>query len=146
MTLGGDPPCWSHMFDDSLPDLDSREEIAGFVTAFYREVAQDDRLHHWFGTIASVDWQAHTAELTDFWVGVLLGEHHQEADEVIEAHRWLHDAAPFDESLFERWLEIFDTTLEDGWQGPFTETARRRAHGLAWAMAKRLTGRATRRL
>ena len=73
---------------------------------------------------------------------MLLGDGHRAADGVIEAHRWLHDAEPFDAALFDRWLEILDATLDEGWTGPMTEAARRRGHGLAWAMAKRLTGQA----
>ncbi|MDH4146038.1 MAG: group III truncated hemoglobin [Acidimicrobiia bacterium] len=128
-------------------DLDDRGEIAEFVTRFYRDIAQDERFHRYFHTLAAVDWQAHTLELIDFWAGLLLGdpEEHRDAGAVIEAHRWLHDADPFDEALFDRWLEILDTTLDDGWAGPMTDAARRRGHGLAWAMAKRLTGHATRR-
>lgn len=126
-------------------DLDSRDQIAELVTRFYRQIAQDERFHHWFGTIAGVDWHAHVGDLTDYWAGLLLdAEPHRPAAEVIEAHRWLNDADPFDAELFERWLEIFDTTLDAGWSGPLTETARRRAHGIAWAMAKRLMGSATR--
>ena len=125
-------------------DLDTRDEIAEFVTRFYREIAQDERFHHWFETIAHVDWHAHTGELTDFWSGVLLGGPHESADEVIEAHRWLHEVDPFDAALFDRWLEILDATLNEGWSGPTTEAARRRGHGIAWAMAKRLTGSASR--
>ena len=126
-------------------DLDNREEIAEFVTRFYREIAQDDRFHLYFETLAHVDWRAHTLDLTDFWAGLLLGEPHDPADDVIEAHRWLHDAEPFDTALFDRWLEILESTLDDGWNGPMTETARRRGHGIAWAMAKRLTGEAPRK-
>lgn len=125
-------------------DLDTREEIAEFVTRFYREIAQDDRFHNYFDTLAHVDWHAHTGELTEFWVGVLLGEPHEPADEVIEAHRWLHAADPFDAALFDRWLEILDTTLDAGWSGPVADAARHRGHGIAWAMAKRLTGHASR--
>lgn len=125
-------------------DLDTREEIAEFVTRFYREIAQEERFHRYFHTLAGVDWHAHTLELTDFWAGLLLGEPHAPADEVIEAHRWLHEAEPFDEALFDRWLEILDTTLAEGWYGPLTDAARRRGHGIAWAMARRLTGSATR--
>lgn len=125
-------------------DLDDRAEITEFVTRFYREIAQDERFHRYFETLAHVDWHAHTLELTDFWAGLLLGEPHQSADDMIESHRWLHDAEPLDEALFDRWLEILDTNLDDGWNGPMTETARRRGHGMAWAMAKRLTGNASR--
>lgn len=121
-------------------DLDESEEIAEFVTRFYRQIAQDERFHHYFDTIAHVDWHAHTLDLTDFWVGVLLSEPDRAADDVIEAHRWLHDAAAFDADLFGRWLEILDTTLNDGWTGPVAEQVRKRGHGYAWAMAKRLAG------
>ena len=33
-------------------DLDESEEIAEFVTRFYRQIAQDERFHHYFDTIA----------------------------------------------------------------------------------------------
>jgi len=121
-------------------DLDTREEVAEFVTRFYRDIAQDDRLHPYFNTIAKVDWHAHTLDLTDFWTGLLFDGPHTPADEVIEAHRWLHDTEAFDAALFDRWLQIFDATLEDGWVGPYADQASRRAHGFAWAMARRLTG------
>lgn len=121
-------------------DLDSRQEITEFVTRFYRDIAQDDRFHLYFETIAHVDWHAHTLDLIDFWAGLLLGEPHREADTVIESHRWLHDTEPFDDALFNRWLEILDTTLDHGWSGPIAEQARKRGYGYAWAMAKRLAG------
>lgn len=121
-------------------DLDSREEVAEFVTRFYREIAQDERFHYYFDTLAHVDWHAHTLELTDFWTGLLFGDHEIDAVEVLESHRWLHDITAFDQALFDRWLEILETTLDDGWRGPIAEQARKRGHGYAWAMAKRLTG------
>lgn len=121
-------------------DLATHEEITEFVTRFYREIAQDSRFHRYFETIAHVDWHVHTLDLTDFWVGILLGEPDREPADMIEAHRWLHDTEPFDTALFERWLEIFDTTLDSGWTGPVADQARKRGHGYAWAMAKRFTG------
>ncbi len=121
-------------------DLDTHEEVTEFVTRFYRDIAQDERFHLYFETIANVDWYAHTLDLTDFWIGLLFGTPHESADEVMEAHRWLHDTVPFDVALFDRWLEILDTTLDDGWSGPVVEQARKRGYGYAWAMAKRLTG------
>ena len=119
-------------------DLDDPVEVAELVTRFYRQIAQDERFHHYFGVLARVDWDAHTRDLTKFWVGALLSERDRDPASVFEAHRWLHEASAFDADLFDRWLEIFDTTLDEGWCGPGAERARRRAHGYAWAMAKRL--------
>lgn len=119
-------------------DLDDHEEIAEFVRRFYRQIAQDERFHHYFNSLARVDWDAHVRDLTAFWSSALLGIRDREPGRVIEAHRWLHEASAFDHDLFDRWLDIFDTTLDGGWRGPTVELARRRAHGYAWAMAKRL--------
>ena len=71
---------------------------------------------------------------------MLFGEGHDDGDVVIEAHRWLNEELPLTEEMFERWLEILDTTLDTGWRGPHTEQIRRRGYGLAWAMAHRLAG------
>jgi hemoglobin len=121
-------------------DLDNREEVAEFVKRFYREIAQDERFHYYFDTVAHVDWHAHTLDLTDFWAGLLLGEPQSDADDVIEAHRWLHEATAFDAALFDRWLEILNTTIDDGWTGPIADQARKRGRGYARAMAKRFGG------
>jgi hemoglobin len=139
---GGDPACWAHLVDavEGPPDLDSVGEVHQFVTRFYRQIAQDERFHRYFNVIARVDWHAHTLQLTDFWAGVLFETEHDDADAVIESHRWLHEQEPFDAELFERWLEIFDETLDGGWQGPLAERARHRARGMAWAMARRIAG------
>ncbi len=111
-----------------------------FVRRFYLDIAQDARFSHYFEDLAGVDWHAHTRDLTDFWVGLLLTEPDRDPDMMIEKHRWLHDATPFGAALFDRWLEILETTVDDGWTGPVAERAKRRGLGLAWAMARRFLG------
>lgn len=120
-------------------DLDDREEIAEFVERFYRDLSQDDRFHPYF---AGIDWNAHTLTLVDFWVTTLLGasDYDGDADHVIETHRPMNAERPFDAALFDRWVDLLNQTLEDGWSGPKATLARRRGHGLAWAMANRLSG------
>jgi hemoglobin len=122
-------------------DLDTREEIEQFVTRFYRDVAQDELLGHYFNHIAKVDWYAHTGNLTDYWTSVLLATPRDEGD-VIEAHRWLHHHTPMRAEHFQRWLDLFITTVDSGWSGPLAEYAKRRARGTAWAMSHRLLGQA----
>lgn len=122
-------------------DLDDRVEIEELVRRFYRDVAQDPTFARYFDALAHVDWQVHTGAMTDFWSAVLLADDRpMAADDVIERHRWLHEADAFDVALFESWLALFEVTLDGGWRGPYTERARHRARGLAWAMSRRLVG------
>lgn len=119
-------------------DLDDREEIAEFVERFYRDLSQDERFHPYF---AGIDWHAHLQTLEDFWATTLLGseDYDSDADHVIETHRPINAERPFDAALFDRWLELLHQTLEDGWSGPKATLAGRRGHGIAWAMANRLS-------
>ncbi len=72
-------------------DLDTPEEVTEFVTRFYREIAQDDRFHLYFETIAHVDWHAHTLELTDFWIGLLWPPPARRQANTSKAHRCAAD-------------------------------------------------------
>lgn len=119
-------------------DLDTGEEVEVFVERFYRVLTQDQNFQNYF---AGIDWNAHMLTMADFWQHALLGAdtYDLDHDTVMERHRPMHAEEPFHAELFERWLEILYQTLDDGWAGPTATEARRRGHGIAWAMAKRFT-------
>ena len=55
--------------------------------------------------------------------------------DVIDVHRPLHDTDALTPEFFDRWLEIFHDIIDDGWTGPHAVRAKKRATGMAWAMA-----------
>jgi len=110
-------------------DLDDAEQIAEMVRRFYGAAAQDDLLGPVFNDVAAVDWPEHLATLTAFWSRALLGQEGY-AGNPFRQHRLVHDRAPFTHAHFERWLELFDDTL-DGWHGPRAGRARELAHEVA---------------
>ena len=61
--------------------------------------------------------------------------------DTIENHRPLHQHDPFTPELFDRWLQIFDDTVDGGWTGTHATIAKKRAAGMAWAMASRFLGK-----
>ena len=121
-----------------LPDLDSRERIAGFVRDFYRRVAMDDLLGPVFAG-AHVDWSVHIPKLADFWAKQLLGEPGYDGNP-LRAHEPVHAWRQFTPDLFERWLYLFDLTLDEGFAGALAELARARARRMARALALLLDG------
>lgn len=122
-------------------DLDTVEEIHELVTRQYADVVQDDLLapYFTFGP-GHLDWQAHINSVADYWNHVLLLAPDYDID-VIEGHRHLHDHRAFTPELFDRWLQIFVDTVDGGWSGPKASLAKKRATGMARAMANRYLGR-----
>jgi truncated hemoglobin YjbI len=51
------------------------------------------------------------------------------------------DYEPFTPEEFDRWLQIFQDTVDGGWAGPKATRAKKRATGMAWAMAQRFLGK-----
>ena len=122
-------------------DLDAPEEIFEMVTRQYVDVVQDDLLQPWFDFgPGHIDWQAHIGTVADYWCHVVLYAPDYEID-TIDNHRRLHDREPFTPELFDRWLQIFHDTVDDGWTGPNATRAKKRATGMAWVMAQRFLGK-----
>ena len=121
-----------------LPDLDSRDRITQFVRDFYRQVAMDDLLGPVFAR-AHVDWAAHIPKLVDFWAWQLLGEPRYERNPLRGARAGA-SRDPFGPELYERWLELFDATVDDGFRGPVADLAKDRARRMAHALQRLLGG------
>jgi hemoglobin len=126
------------MSPEPRPDLDSRELIECLVRDFYRDVAMDDLLGPVFAGV-HVDWSAHLPKLVDFWSWQLLGERRYDRNP-LRAHQRVHARFPFDPAMYERWLELFDTTVDEGYAGPLAELAKQRARRMAGALQHLLAG------
>jgi hemoglobin len=109
-----------------------------FVRDFYRQVAMDDILGPVFAA-AHVDWSAHIPKLADFWAKQLLGEHGYDGNP-LRAHEPIHTRTPFTDAHYERWLDLFSTTVDDGYAGPHAELAKARASRMARALRRLLEG------
>jgi hemoglobin len=134
-------PLRSGAWDHRGRDLDDVDEIFEMVTRQYADVGQDELLKPYFDFGPGfIDWQAHILTVTDYWSHVLLYAPGYDVD-AIEQHRPLHDRAPFTPELFDRWLQIFHDTVDGGWSGPNASIAKKRATGMAWAMAQRFLGK-----
>lgn len=123
---------------DDPRDLDSRPQIERLVRDFYRQVAMDDLLGPVFAR-AHVDWSVHLPKLVDFWCWQLLGEPGYERNP-LRAHEPVHARDPFGPALYERWLELFDGTVDDGFAGPLADLAKQKARRMARALQRLLAG------
>jgi hemoglobin len=123
----------------SRADLQDRDDIERLVVAFYRYAAMDEVLGPVFEA-AGVDWPGHIDTLTDFWAWQLLGERGYEGNP-LRAHEPVHAQTPFTDAHFDRWLDLFVSTIDENFAGPIAEMAKGRATKMAQAMRRLLTGK-----
>jgi hemoglobin len=137
---GGEAPCWAHLFEDGRPDISTREDIRQLVVDFYRDVAMDDQLGPIFAA-AQVDWSVHIPKLVDFWAWQLLGQPGYERNP-LRAHESVHARTPFVEIHYQRWLGLFESTVDGLFTGPTADAAKQRARRMAKALRRLLDGEA----
>lgn len=117
-------------------DIRNRADIERLVTDFYRFAAMDELLGPVFAA-AHVEWPDHIDTVTDFWSWQLLGERCYEGNP-LRAHEPSHARTPFTDAHFERWLELFVSTVDDRFVGPTAELAKQRAAKMARALRRLL--------
>lgn len=125
---------------DDKPDLDSREHIEAFVDQFYASMLQDEQLAPIFLDVAAIDLAVHLPHIKDYWCKLLLGEQGYRRH-TMNIHRQLHARQPLQAADFQRWLALFNATLDAGFAGERTERARRVAASIAANMASSLPAR-----
>jgi hemoglobin len=116
-----------------MKTLDSRENIATLVDAFYSRIRQDTLLGPIFKKhIAEDEWPGHLAKLTDFWEMKLLGgarfrgspsQKHSDVDRA--------SGHTITQEHFARWLQLWLETINDGYGGSMAERAKVQARKMA---------------
>ena len=115
------------------PDLDSRENIEQFVDSFYSRVLADEHLAPIFLDVATIDLAVHLPHIKDYWCKLLLGEKAYQRH-TMNIHRQLHGKQPLKAGDFQRWLTLFNATLDEGFAGERSERARQVAASIAGNM------------
>jgi hemoglobin len=118
-------------------DLLDAHDVAEMVRRFYRDVAQDDLLGPMFNEVARVDWAEHLPKLTAFWCRVLFGTEGYSGNP-FQAHALVNAQHPFTAAHFERWLQLFTTTVDEGWFGPNATRVKELGANVARVHAPRL--------
>ena len=115
------------------PDLDSRDAIEAFVDRFYARLLADEQLAPVFLDVAGIDLAVHLPHIKDYWCKLLLGEQGYRRH-TMNIHRQLHGKQALRAGDFQRWLALFNATLDEGFSGEQTERARRVAAAIAGNM------------
>ena len=118
-------------------DIASREDLLLLVTRFYEKLLTDDSISYLFTDIAKINLQHHLPVLVDFWDSILFQSdtYHKNA---MQPHINLHQKSPLQLHHFETWLQYFNETIDELFEGEKAFLAKERALSIATVMRIKL--------
>lgn len=120
-----------------IRDIETRADCEALVRAFYGRALTDEVIGWLFTDVAHLDLEAHVPRITSFWETVLLGARTYGGG-AFRPHAALHARAPLRRGHFERWLYLWNATVDALFAGPRAELAKAHAARVARAFAARL--------
>jgi hemoglobin len=102
------------------------EDIKKLVDTFYEKVREDELIGRIFNERIQNRWPQHLEKMYTFWQTVLLGEHTYFGSPFPP-----HANLPISHKHFERWMQLFNQTLDELFTGEKAEEAKWRAAKMA---------------
>ncbi|GAB3129227.1 group III truncated hemoglobin [Glaciibacter psychrotolerans] len=121
-------------------DLHNRDDVYALTSEFYRRAFADDLLGPIFTDIAQMDLDHHLPIICDFWETVLFGAGLYRRN-ALALHVSLNEKVPLRAEHFERWLDLWVTTVDGLFVGEHAERAKLQASRIAGSIHRRLQGR-----
>lgn len=107
-------------------DIQQLEDVKLLVDRFYEKVRQDEWLGPIFHEVIQDRWDEHLPKMYRFWQTVLLREHTYQGSPFLP-----HAGLPVQEKHFDRWLRLFNETLDEHFEGQNALLARQQATRMA---------------
>ncbi len=100
-------------------DINNLEDVKLFVNDFYRKVREDELLKDVFDNVLHDRWDTHLEKMYTFWQTVLLGEYTYKGTPFPP-----HAPLPVQAVHFERWVTLFNATIDEFFVGERAEQAK----------------------
>ena len=104
-------------------DIASRADIESLMRQFYQRALADDLLGPKFGAI---DMEEHIPRIVDFWQSTTIGGANYTASPFGP-----HKPLALQQEHFDRWLSLFEQTLNECFAGPIAEQIWQKAGNVA---------------
>jgi hemoglobin len=120
-----------------LRDIETRDDCERLVRAFYGQALTDPVIGWLFTDVARLDLEAHVPRIASFWETILLGARSYGGG-AFAPHAALHARAQLRAGHFERWLSLWQRTVDELFEGERAQLAKAHAARVARAFHERL--------
>ena len=107
---------------NNKPDICGIEDIKLLVDEFYAKVQEDELLAPIFNFRLSTHWGPHLEKMYTFWNAALFGVKGYNGNPFMK-----HATMELEAEHFERWLDMFNETINAHFEGPIADDTKKRA-------------------
>ncbi len=120
----------------ALNDIESRADIDRLMHEFYERVLVDKVIGFIFTDVAKLDLEHHLPIIGDFWESLLFGTpaYSKHGRNPLLVHQELHEKLELTDEHFQRWLELFNATIDEIFTGERAGYLKERAAAIAVRM------------
>lgn len=113
-----------------MKDISTKADIELLVNAFYSDVLNDELLSPFF---KNLNFDKHLPKMIHFWSFVLLDEAGYTTD-VTAKHMHMR----LKQEHFDRWISLFNATVDRLFNGEKAEAAKQRAFLVGWTISSKM--------
>ena len=119
--------------------IENLKDVQLLVRSFYKKVLEDDRLSPFFSSLRNDHWERHLEAMDRFWSNVLFYTEGY-SGHPFDVHKDMHRLKGLNVKDLDRWMELFNETMNDLFEGEKAEEAKRRALSIAEIMKTGIIG------
>ncbi|MDZ7605821.1 MAG: group III truncated hemoglobin [Cyclobacteriaceae bacterium] len=118
-------------------DIENRKDIELLVNTFYKKVLSDEVIAYIFTDVAKINFHEHMPKMYDFWESTLFQNLVYKGNPMT-VHLNLNIMEPLKKQHFDRWLYLFNETVDELFAGEKAFLAKTRATSIATMMQTKI--------
>jgi hemoglobin len=119
-------------------EIINKMDVQWLVDRFYDKIKTDKVVGYIFNDVMKVNWEKHLPVMYAFWENALFYTGGYEGN-AMKKHIDINRVTPLQKKHFNRWLQLFNETVDEYFQGEKAELAKQRAYSIATIMQLKIS-------
>ncbi len=118
-------------------DIENKDDITKLVNTFYAKVIDDETIGHIFKNFPDFSFEKHIPIMVSFWESLLFGVAGYKGNPMLK-HIELNKSIPLNKEHFKQWLNLWEETIHESFEGKNASEAICKAKSIAGLMQHKI--------